>query len=87
MRKGTIENWQEVDVFGTTRIAGHVYGCGSFREGTEFITSPVIKYHTIMGQMIVETESGSMYQLGKPAEQDRTFKEIVSDHLRSSGAN
>lgn len=78
MRKGRLENWQTVDFFGQTRLAGNIYECDAFEEGEVMITSGFVKYHTVMGQTVAETQSGSMYMLGKPAEKDRTVKEIFA---------
>jgi hypothetical protein len=79
MRKGRIENWQEIDFFRQVRIAGNVYECDAFEEGEIMFTNGVVEYHTVMGQLVVETKSGSMYHLGKPALKPRTLKEIVKD--------
>jgi len=80
MRKGRIEDWQEFNFFGQTRIAGRIYGCDKFEDGEEMFTNEVVKYHTIMGQLVVETKSGSMYHLGKPAESERTLADMVKDY-------
>jgi hypothetical protein len=83
MREGRIESWQEVDFFGGTRIAGNVYECEAFGEGEEMFTSPIVKYHGVMGKLIVETQSGSMYRLGVPANKDRTVQEIFESYVEA----
>ena len=78
MSSGRLEQWQTLDFMGCTRLFGYVYERDAAEEGEEWITSELVKYHTVMGQMIAETQSGSMYQLGTPAEKDRTPKEIFT---------
>lgn len=80
MRKGRLENWQEVDFSGQTRIYGNVYECDAFEEGEGMITNELIRYHTVFGTTVAETRSGSMYTLGKPAESRRTLKEIFAEY-------
>lgn len=82
MRKGRIENWQEINFFGGTRIFGNIYECDAFQEGEEMFTSEVVKYHTVMGQTVVETRSGSMYHLGAAATKERTMQEIVQGAIK-----
>lgn len=60
-------------------MAGNVYECEAFEEGEEMVTSPIVSYHTKMGQLFIETQSGSWYKLGTPSKQDRTAEEIFSD--------
>lgn len=86
MRNGRVENWQELECFGGTRLFGNVYECDAFSEGEEFISSIIVKYHNIMGQPVVETQSGSMYHLGQPAANDKTFEEIIKGYLNEDNA-
>ena len=79
MRTGRIENWQLVELFGETRLTGNVYECDTFEEGEEFISSPVVKYHPGITGQIAETRSGSMYQLGAPAERIRDVADIFAE--------
>jgi len=79
MRKGKLENWQEVQWGRQIRIHGNVYGCDSFQTGEEMITNEVVEYHGVMGSLIVETRSGSMYTLGTPADRERTLEEIFAE--------
>ena len=87
MRKGRIENWQEIQVFGGTRIFGNVYECDAFEDGEEMITSELVKYHNILGSLVAETRSGSMYHLGKPVENPETLKEIMAKHIGQPQTN
>lgn len=87
MRKGRIEDWQEINFFGHKRVFGKVYECDAFEEGEEMFTSQIVTYHTIMGSTVVETQSGSMYHLGKPAEKQETFQEIIKRFLLDQSLN
>jgi hypothetical protein len=80
MRKGRIENWQEVEFFKQTRIYGNVYECDAFEEGEGMMTNELVKYHAVFGTTVAETRSGSMYTLGKPADTPRTLKEIFAEY-------
>lgn len=85
MRKGRIENWQEINLLGGTRILGNVYESDAFEEGEEMFTSLIAKYHNVLGSLVVETTSGSMYHLGKPADKPQTLKEVFAKY--SNGQN
>lgn len=87
MRKGRIEDWQEISFFSQKRIFGKVYECDAFEEGEEMFTSEVVAYHNTFGSTVVETKSGSMYHLGKKAEKEETFKEIVKRFLVDQSLN
>ncbi len=67
--KGRIEEWLEINLFGKQRVAGFVYECEGFDDGDELITSPIDDIYQIGEQLFLDTESGSTYKLGKPAQE------------------
>ena len=79
-RKGTIENWHEVNWFKQTRVVGNVHDCDAFEEGEQMMTSEIVKYDTVFGQLVVETASGSIYILGIPAKEDKTIEQVFSEY-------
>jgi hypothetical protein len=87
MRKGRIENWQELELFGRTVVTGNIYGCEKFEDGEEMWTSGIVEYRNMIGQTVVETQSGSVYHLGEPAEKDRTLQEIFQDAVAKDNAS
>lgn len=93
MRKGRIEKWQPINWFGQERMFGYVYGCKSqetgeqfIEDGEDFITSPIEKFDSIMGQLVIHTKSGSVYELGEPAAVTETPQQIfkrMSDEIEA----
>lgn len=83
MRKGRIENWQELKALGGIRIFGNVYECDTFEEGEEMFTSILVRYHSVLGSLMAETQSGSMYHLGKAKDKPETLKEILARQMDS----
>ncbi|MHA2279989.1 MAG: hypothetical protein ACXAC5_03810 [Promethearchaeota archaeon] len=87
MRKARLENWQEVQLFGRTCLVGNVHECEVtdegekvFEEGEEMISSEVVHYHDMMGQVVAETKSGSRYHLGVPKKDQETLTEIMGKY-------
>jgi len=80
IRKGRLEEWQEINLFGKIRMTGFVYECDTFDEGEETFTSGIVKYHSVMGKLFIETESGSSYELGTPVAKDKSIEEIINNY-------
>lgn len=92
MRKGRLENWQEISWCGHIRIAGYIHGMtgehsDEFKEGSMMTTNRVAKRHTFMGQTVVETDSGSLYELGVPADISKTAQDVIKEMMSQVDAN
>ena len=82
MYKGRIENWKELDLLGSKYIVGDIYDSSDTKRlpnGEGMFTPTVVKYHQDGLATMVETRSGSMYLLGKPATDTRAELEVLAD--------